>query len=179
MDRAQIGIPQGFTTHYPQDIYVFNRTGAVSVLGDCWSADLGNTSAYASAGDFAAALPDPTNAKHPNANMVLISTAATFYRDVALCGIVQEAGIANGSLTKVRIKGHCAAINIDATAGGASAGGQGRLHNPTTAAGKCTVLDQATTTAAGSRVFGWITSAHLSTTAEAVSGWFDGTLGIK
>lgn len=166
MERPPIGALQGYD-YKTEDIYVYNRTGSTSVIGDCVMADHGNTAGFTT--DYTQDGSTPTG---PNMNAVLIPAGAAIAKDFALMGIVQEA-VANNTLMKIRVRGRCAVINAtNVGAAGAAAGSALAVQSTTGTAGK---LDAITATA-NIRTIGYTSFAHTAAAgAEALTGVIDGT----
>lgn len=165
MERPPIGQQNGID-YLDEDRYVYNRTGATSVIGDCVLPDVANTSTFVTSNTARGS--DPAG---PLMNFILLPAAAGAPKDVLPLGIVQEA-VANNALMRIRVRGWCSVINAtNVGAAGTSFGAPLAVQASTGTAGK---LDALAATA-NVRSVGWATAAHTAAAgAEALSGWFDG-----
>lgn len=177
MDRPPIGGSQKSLNRSPWGLadefeYVYNRTGATSVVGDVVIADIAASQAETTA--ITGGVDDNTG---PFKNVILVPAGAGIHKDIAPLGIVMEA-VADNAPMKIQVCGFVAVMNAtNVGAAGTPAGGGILLIQSTTGtAGK---LDVQTVTA-NVRAVGWATSAHTAAAgAEAVSGWFDGRIMRK
>ncbi len=162
--RSSLGPPDEFE-------FMFNRTGATSVVGDVVQADIGATQA-----ETTAATGGVEDAAGPFKNAILVPVATGAAKEIAPLGIVMEA-VADNALMKVQSKGWVPVMNVtNVGAAGAAIGSALLIQATTGTAGK---LDT-NAAAANLKYVGWITSAHTAAAgAEALSGWFDGTVMRK